>query len=164
MTGDRWYNGYSWAERNEKLQELKRRISRGEQRAADGLCDLCGDPTPEGGVEYHDEDYSKPYRWEKPALLVLCRNCHRDKLHKRFADPIRWQVFLAHVRRGGYAREIKLPGIRTELTQYRRAIETGSSMELRQLRPYRAEAGSEWFAALSTDPGSKRSPSARPRP
>lgn len=118
-----WYNGYDWNERNAKLQELKRRIARGELQAASGPCQLCNDP--DVAVEYHDEDYSKPYLWAPPALFALCRNCHRDKLHKRFSRPHAWNAFLAHVRRGGYARDLKAPSIKREVSAVEAALVAG---------------------------------------
>lgn len=157
-----WYNGYAWAERNAKLNELKRRIARGEQPPATGPCALCNDP--EVPVEYHDEDYSLPYLWGPPALFALCRNCHRDKLHKRFARPFAWQAFLAHVRRGGYARDLKDPQCRREVLEHQLALEHGDPLALEPLRPYRAVAGEEWFARLSLDPTTLSSKRARPRP
>lgn len=157
-----WYNGYDWNERNAKLKELKLRIARGEQSPATGPCDLCGDP--QVPVEYHDEDYSRPYLWGPPALFVLCRNCHRDKLHKRFSKPEAWQAFLAHVRRGGYARDLKAPQIKAELVEYRAAVARGEAATLSQLRPYRHVPGTEWFARLSLDPRAMTAAGDRPRP
>ncbi len=157
-----WYNGYDWPERQAKLKQLKGRIARGEQLPASGPCELCGDP--DVPVEYHDEDYSQPYLWGSPALFALCRNCHRDKLHKRFLRPSSWQAFLAHVRRGGYARDLKNPAIRTEVVLHQSALERGEQVGLRQLRPYSRTPGEEWFAALSLDPSTVSPVGARPRP
>ena len=77
-----WYNGYAWNERNAKLRAMKRLVASKELAPAIGPCQLCGNP--DVPVEYHDEDYCKPYIWGPPALFALCRNCHRDKLHKRW--------------------------------------------------------------------------------
>jgi hypothetical protein len=159
---DHWYNGYSAKERDLKFKELKRRIVRGELRPATGPCALCGDP--EVPVEYHDEDYGEPFIWEVPALSQLCRHCHRDKLHKRFWRHAAWHAFVAHVRRGGYARDLKDREIRKEFDACKRAIEQGRSFVLRSLRPYRCVVGQEWFANLRLDPESLRDPTARPRP
>lgn len=144
-----WYNGYDAAERAAKLKELRRRIACGEQPLAAGPCDLCGDPGV--SVEYHDEDYSQPYLWCRPAIFCLCRTCHRQKLHGRFSNPSQWLVFLAHVRRGGYARDLKERAIKKELARYRAAMEQGKEPSLQQLRPYRDTPGGEWFSALSLD-------------
>lgn len=162
MEREGWYNGYNWNEREAKLKELKRRIANGQQSSAQGPCNLCGDP--DVPVEYHDEDYSQPYLWGPPALFALCRNCHRDKLHKRFTRPVAWQAFLAHVRRGGYARELRHPEVKKEVARYQAAIERGEVASLKQLRPYNQIPGKEWFAALPLDPATMTSKSARPRP
>lgn len=162
--GASFYNGYSPAERDAKYQVLMERIAIGEQPEAAGPCMLCGDPT--SPVMYHDEDYSLPYLWESPALLVLCGNCHKDKLHKRFGrPPSHWHAFIAHVRRGGWASDIaKDAEIRKEVDRYRRALEAGEPFELRSLRPYVGVVGEEWFANLRLDEASKTDPAARPRP
>ncbi len=162
MNESGWYNGYSWNERNVKLKELMSKIKRGELGPANGPCALCGDP--DVPVEYHDEDYSKPYLWGSPALLALCRNCHRDKLHKRFSRPMAWKAFIAHIRRGGYARDLKDPVVKKEVTAYKAAIERGETSSLRQLRPYLRVVGEEWFANLRMDIESLADPVARPRP
>lgn len=157
-----WYNGYGWAERYAKLRELNRLVAKNEVPAASGPCQLCGDP--EVPVEYHDEDYSKPYLWGPPALFALCRHCHRTKLHKRFAQPSAWKAFLDHVRRGGYARDLKVPSIKSEVAKAQRAYELDEQPPtLAPLRTYSAEAGAEWFAALTLDPIAVTSSSPRPR-
>jgi hypothetical protein len=61
------YNGYSGAERLGKFEAMKRLIASGELPAPSGPCELCGDPEPPSGVEYHDEDYGAPPIWGKPA-------------------------------------------------------------------------------------------------
>jgi hypothetical protein len=158
-----WYNGYSWKERyNGKYKEMQRLIASGELPPASGPCAICGDAEVE--VEYHDEDYSLPYRWVEPATYALCQYCHVYKLHQRFARPIAWQAFLAHVRRGGYARDLKDPSIKKEVDKYRAAIKRGESPVLRQLRPYARVIGEEWFANLRMDEASLKDPGARPRP
>jgi hypothetical protein len=157
-----WYNGYSWAEREAKLREMNRRIARGEHPPATGPCQLCGDP--DVPVEYHDEDYSLPYIWGPPALLPLCRHCHRDKLHKRFLRPQAWNAFLAHVRRGGYARDLKIPEVKREVLALQAAVARGEALQLKPIRPYSQRIGEEWFASLSTDRESLLSASSRPRP
>ena len=158
-----WYNGYSWKEREAKFRELKRLIARGELPVASGPCQLCGDVGVP--VVYHDEDYSLPYRWLPPALFALCRNCHLDKLHKRCSRPHRWNAFLAHVHRGGYARDLKDPNVKRAVLAVERAIARGEPQPtLPELRPYRATPGSEWFAALSVDPIVVSPGAPRPRP
>ncbi len=157
-----WYNGYPWSEREAKFEVLTRRIASGEQSPAAGPCDLCGDD--EVPVEYHDEDYSPPYLWDFPALLALCRNCHRNKLHMRFRWPAMWRAFLAHVRRGGYAREFKDPKVKKEVALHLAAIARGETSTLSQLHPYRKVVGEEWFANLRMNIESLSDPNARPRP
>ncbi len=158
-----WYNGYNDKERKAKLKDLNRLIAQGILPQPPGPCQLCGDP--EVPVEYHDEDYSLPYLWTQPALLALCRNCHRDKLHKRFFRPAAaWHAFIAHIRRGGYARDLKDKATKTEVAACQAVIEKGERFSLRVLRPYRGVAGHEWFAHLRLDPESLTDPLARPRP
>lgn len=157
-----WYNGYNPKEREDKFKELKRLIVKGELPPATGPCELCGDP--EVPVEYHDEDYGEPFIWNPPALYCLCRNCHRDKLHKRFWRYSAWLAYLAHIRRGGYARDLKDRGIKKEIDACRVAIERSEPFTLRELRPYKRSVGEEWFANLRMDPESLSDPAARLRP
>ena len=124
---------------------------------------LCGGP--DVTVEYHSEDYSVRYSWSPPATFSLCWHCHRDKLYKRFNRPASaWLTFIAHIRRGGYASDIKDPKIKKELKAYRIAIERGETFVLAQLRPSSGDVGSEWFANLRMDKESRIDPTARPRP
>jgi len=146
VEGKGWYNGYSPKERDVKSKVLKRLVAKGELPPASGPCALCGDP--EAPVEYHDEDYGEPFIWGPPALLCLCRNCHRDKLHKRFWRHSAWYAFIAHIRRGGYARDIKDPKIKKELEACRKAIEQSEPFTLQDLRSYQCTVGEEWFANL----------------
>jgi hypothetical protein len=157
-----WYNGYGPPERGAKFAELKRLLRTGEVPPASGPCMLCGDS--ELPVEYHSEDYAAPYKWTPPAMLCLCRHCHRDKLHKRFFKPDLWAAFVTHVRRGGYASDLKVRACQQEIAQYRAAHSAGRPIPVfRNLRPYRGHPGSEWFATLRMDPESLRDPAARPR-
>jgi len=157
-----WYNGYSPKERNKKLREFNQRVAKGNQRVPCGPCALCGDPDVD--VEYHDEDYGEPFTWDEPATFALCRHCHRYKLHMRFANPEVWQVFIAHVRRGGYASQLKDPCIKEELKAYRAALKKHDKFELRKLSTYTPIVGEEWFAKLRMDPESLKDTTARPRP
>jgi len=161
MVVNSWYNGYSPKERDDKYKELMRLIAKGELPAAKGPCDLCNDPNVP--VEYHDEDYGLPYLWEKPALLCLCRHCHRYKLHKRFKNPSNWNIFVVHIRRGGYASDLKDKSIIKELSEYKKAIDKGNSYKLKPLRQYKAVIEKEWFANLRMDIESLEDPTARPR-
>lgn len=157
-----WYNGYCSLERDKKFREYKRLVRRGELSPPSGPCALCNDPGVP--VEPHDEDYSEPYVWAPPALLGLCRHCHRSKLHRRFSDVCGWQAFLAHVRRGGYARDLKDKAIREEVNQCKLAIRAGEPFTLRTLRPYPGVPEEEWFANMRLDLQSLTDPGARPRP
>lgn len=162
MAEGSWYNGYKPSERDFKFKVMKARIAKSELSPATGPCMLCGDP--DVAVEYHDEDYGEPFIWGPPAMLSLCRHCHRDKLHKRFWRHSAWQAYVAHIRRGGYARDLKDPTVKKELVACRTAIERGETPKLRALRPYSGTAGKKWFANLRMDPASLSDRSARPRP
>ena len=70
----------------------------------------------------------------------------------------------AHVRRGGYARDLKDPAVKVEIHAAEAAIERGEAPVLRQLRPYRLAIGQEWFAKLRMDRESLEDSMARPRP
>jgi hypothetical protein len=144
------YNGFSAAERAANGAALRREIASGSVPAATGPCALCGDPRAR--VEYHSEDYSKPYRWTPPAAYPLCLACHRNKLHKRFAQPEVWEAFKAHVRRGGYASDLKRADVAQEFRQCVAAIRAGDRFQLKVLRPYSPAPGTEWWAGLSTKP------------
>ena len=100
------YNGYTSKERMAKYRDMQRRIGSGEL-VPKGACELCGDPGVK--LEYHDEDYSEPYSWVKPATYIVCKHCHIQKIHKRFQYPERWKAFLAHVRIGGHASDLYGP-------------------------------------------------------
>ena len=161
MVEGSWYNGYRPKERLSKLREMNRRLASGELTQAAGPCALCGDP--DVPVEYHDEDYGEPYLWSPPAQYCLCRHCHRHKLHTRFKAPSAWNTYLAHIRRGGYACDLKDREIKTEVEKYRVALERGETPPLKYLRPYPHEIGKEWFATLRMDIESLEDPSARKR-
>jgi hypothetical protein len=161
-----WYAGFSPNERSDHLAEQKRRIASGELAPASGPCALCGDPDTR--TEYHSEDYAQPYCWTPPAAYALCAYCHRHQLHRRFSRPDEWAAYLAHVRRGGYARDLLNPTIRLEFETYRWSVSRGKSasiipLSLFPLRPYSKVVGKEWFSGLTVDPRSLRDPAARPR-
>jgi hypothetical protein len=162
-----WYNGYSWPERMAKFKDMERRLKARTLAEPAGPCRLCGDP---GGsdtfviFEYHDEDYSVEYSWKEPAAYVLCRDCHIYRVHQRFVHPQAWHAFLAHVRRGGFARETREPSVKAELARYRNSQKNGTTLALRELRPYRQTIGQEWFARLQMDAAVMTDRAARPRP
>ncbi len=143
-----WYNGFSPKEQNAKNWALRKAIKAGTVSRPSGPCALCGDPNVP--VEYHSEDYSKPYCWHPPAAYELCRHCHRLKLHKRFTNPGMWNAFKAHVRRGGYASDLtSTPAVRREFETYR-SVPRGERMELRPLRRYHGVVREEWWEQLAT--------------
>lgn len=153
----RYYNGFSPAERHAKSQTRRSRHAQGvfDPPPAKGRCMLCGDPKAER-VEYHSEDYEEPFSWKPPACYVLCLPCHRHWLHRRFGNPTRWAAFKAHVRRGGYARDLKdKPAVKEELTNFAVALHTGEKPpRLRRLRARRL-TGKEWWEKLTVDPASR---------
>jgi hypothetical protein len=156
-----WYNGYSPKERDDKFKAMKKLLAKGELAQPSGSCALCNDN--EVPLEYHDEDYGAPFIWEPPALLALCRHCHRDKLHKRFNRPLAWSAYVAHIRRGGYARDLKDLVIKKEVDACKAAIENNEAFTLKILRPYQHEIGKEWFANLRMDIESLSDSQARQR-
>ena len=156
------YNGYSWDERMEKFEEMKRRFKSGKLPYPTGRCRLCGDPDAE--VEYHDEDYGLPYVWAEPAAYMICHHCHVQRLHARFRNPFHWHAYMAHVRRGGYSSDLKDPVIEAEFKKSVEALKNGQPFELRPLRPYAGKLGQEWFAGLTMDPASLTGPPVRCRP
>ena len=125
-----------------------------------GPCSICQDPT--APVEAHSEDYSLPYLGEPPAD-TRCVVCDRDRLHKRFLKPDIWAAHKAHVRRGGYASDVRRPEIVRELDAFRKAWRNGETLELSQLRP-RIVPADAWWERLTTDPSSLTSAESRPRP
>lgn len=143
-----WYNGYSPQARLRHAAALKAREASGQLPMVGGTCQLCGDP--DSLVEIHSEDYSLPPKLDPPAAYRLCVRCHRNHLHGPFLYPMAWAAFLAHVRRGGYARDLSSPEVRAELQAWRRSASAGQRIELKSLRQYDCEPGTEWFAQLPT--------------
>ena len=160
------YNGYTGKERDDKFEVMKRKIANGDIPPPSGSCELCGDSGVE--LEYHDEDYSQPYSWARPAAYMLCKHCHIQKIHGRFRHPNHWKAFLAHVRRGGHASDlygpIANPELKREFDACCEAIKAGRTHELSPLRAYQHEIGREWFANLSLDQEVMEDRSSRPRP
>ena len=156
-----WYNGYSPAERNANGRQLSKAIKEGTVPRPSGACTLCGNPNVP--LEYHSEDYSKPYNWLPPAAFPVCLHCHRSKLHKRFANPNLWHAFAAHVRRGGYASDlVSNSKAKREVDAYRDAYDSKAPpAPLPFLRPYHGVVGQEWWANLTMDSASLTAASAR---
>lgn len=154
-----WYNGFSPEERIAKSDALKAALRNRTVMPPRGNCALCGEASDH--LEHHSEDYAKDYQWTPPAMYVLCRHCHRDKIHNRFTRPEVWKAFKAHVRRGGYASEWNDPAIKREIAAFMKA---GESYPLMPLRPYSGEVDREWWESrLATDPASLTAQWARPR-
>lgn len=143
-----WYNGFS---PNERLGMARAggRLLRAQLLAPlFGTCELCGDP--ESLLDLHAENYSRPYSWVPPAVYRICRLCHRNHLHRRFSNPLAWLTFLAHVRRGGYARDVTEVTTHRELNAYRNQLVHGTPRPLRVLRSW-TRPSSCWFDELSLD-------------
>lgn len=154
------YNGYSSRERNRKLRALHKEFPAERKHPYySGPCHMCGDPA--SPVAPHGEDYSEPYRWERPAVYALCRTCHA-RLHKRFKTPHAWEAYKRHLRRGGYGSDLKLPSVGRELSRLAKALAAGVPFLLEPKRP--APSADAWWEALTIDPGSLTAPWARPRP
>jgi len=153
-----WYNGFSPYQREKNFAVLKASVADRVIPAAEGPCRLCGDEHPildrrtGVGFEYHSEDYSLPLVTTEPALLALCIHCHRAKLHKRFSDPFAWKAFLAHVRRGGFARDLKNAHIAKEVRAAKIVLMRGGTPSLTRLRHHTNAEHFSWFVSLSTDP------------
>jgi hypothetical protein len=68
------YNGFLPTERNANCKALRKEPDDGSVPKPTGPRILCGDPNAE--LEYHSEDYAKPYRCSPPAAYGVCRHCH----------------------------------------------------------------------------------------
>jgi hypothetical protein len=154
------YNGYSPRERMRKLRALIGAMEDDLVKDSYPPCQLCGDP--EVACAYHSEDYSEPYRWRPPAMYSVCDACHA-RLHSRFKRPESWEIFKAHLRRGGYASDTRVPEIAREIARYRAAKRRGESPRLGLLHKYRRTRSTEWWARLTLDPRAKTMRWARPR-
>ncbi len=142
------YNGYGHAERMRRNRELKRARQRNGLPKAKptGPCEICGDPKPPFDV--HAEDCSWPY---KPGGRVMCQICHRQKLHGRFAHPQNWQTYCAHVRRGGYGRDLKNPKVKMELRAYQAELKKGNRPPALQPIKGRIARRGGWWTKLTCD-------------
>src|SRR5437016_2312493 len=99
-----FYNGYTPQEREKKLRAMHKVFPGRSHPYYSGPCDMCGDVNAK--VAPHTEDYSEPYRWERPAEFALCATCH-GRLHKRFKNPLAWEAYKRHVKRGGWGSDLK---------------------------------------------------------
>ena len=125
------YNGYTSQERSKKLAALHRRYPNNTHPYYQPPCHLCGDPSAK--VQPHSEDYSEPFRWERPAIYAVCSHCH-SRLHSRFKAPASWLAYKVHLRRGGFGSDLKTPNISRELTSLLRSIEAGHPIALPMVR------------------------------
>ena len=144
-----WYNGYSPNERSAMGR------AKAPPVAKQPLCAMCGDPSPRK-METHAEDYSRPYVWTPPCAYPVCNRCH-SRLHSRFEAPLRWQSFLAFLRRGWFAQEVSSADL-NRLTQLGDAYRW---RELPHSTPSRTHANAWWWESLTMDKSSLQSPSAR---
>ena len=144
-----WYNGYSPAERLSKLDEQHRLFGNGRLPPWSPPCQMCSDPT--ANVAPHDEDYSRPYRWTPPATYALCAICHRQ-LHLRFARPLAWAAYKAHLRRGGYGSDLPNRAVDRELTALITALRAGRPFGLEPMR--KSQPAGMWWDRLTLDPAS----------
>jgi len=154
------YNGFTGAERLRKYQVYKQRQAQGLGPFPVGPCQLCADPT--AAVEPHSEDYATPYQWEPPAEYMICRSCH-GWVHQRFAKPDAWGQFLAHVARGGYAREFAQAPVTQERKAAARAMAEGAVHTWAPIAGRAPQVGG-WWTTLTLDEDSLTDPAARPRP
>lgn len=159
-----FYNGYSWKEREAILREHKRLEKQGDVEAlsyyqSEPPCNICADPIR---YDWHSEDYSLPFLFKPPATFAVCRACHL-RLHKRFQSPHEWQVFLAHLRSGGYAREFTSLYSKKQRDEWVSDVQSGKEPALPTVRDI-SLTGSEWWLHLTLDRESLKAPWARPRP
>ena len=141
-----YYNGYSPNERSRRFRSLRRDNKQPARDSLAGPCEICGDPN--GPFDYHSEDCSWPYR---DGGYCLCRVCHRQKLHRRFANPSSWATYCEHVYRGGYGREAALPAIKSELKKYQKSIQSGLNPDRLEPIPNRAARKAGWWRSLTCD-------------
>ena len=155
----RWYNGYSWKQRDAITPALKRAQKEGVLPRR-GPCDFCGNP--DCPTELHSEDYSEPFTLWPPQTYLLCKVCHL-RLHKRFNRPREdWLLFLAHVTAGGYGAEFtKLYSV-GQRRPWLAALAAGETITLSCIR--QREVSDPWWERLTLDPESLRAAWARPRP
>jgi hypothetical protein len=140
------YNGYSRGERRRRFRALRQKRKVLFDAKNKGPCEICGDQ--KGPFDYHSEDCSWPYQRSE---YCLCRVCHLHKLHRRFANPISWKVFCAHVRRGGYGRETSLPAFKSELKSHQKILQSGFIPEPLELIPDRLPKKQRWWEGLTCD-------------
>ena len=145
------YNGFTKEQRAKKQSYYRKFLKSGLIKKPVGKCMMCGDS--KNKVVYHDEDYGEPFdenSWSPPKCYILCRTCH-DRIHKRFASPERWKAYIAHIRRGGYGKDLKIYQINKEYKKKIEAIQKNIDFKLPILRSYHLadKLPNEWFAKLA---------------
>lgn len=155
--GNRYYNGYSWAQRVKILQALDNENAQGRTYLRD-LCDICGDRA----ASLHSEDYSEPYTFIPPQCYSLCRACHR-RIHRRFNEPPEeWAIWLEHIRAGGYGSEFPRFYVPAKRLEWYPTIQDGHPIQLEKIRD-RVLPDDNWWERLSLDPETLTAAWARPR-
>lgn len=139
-----WYNGFSPAQRTAMGRAAVPSFAR------EPPCAMCGDPGPPK-MQTHAEDYSMPSSWLPPAVYPLCVRCH-SRLHSRFGAPLRWQSFLAFLRRGWYGREVSS----VELNRLTQLGEAYPWTTLSHTAATRATSNSWWWESLTMEESSKQ--------
>ena len=154
------YNGYNWRQRSKIIAAFQ--CATGLREPFEGApCAMCGDPDRASG-EWHSEDYSEPFSFQPPESYPVCKACH-GRIHKRFnAEPGEWELFCLHLDAGGYGSEFVKRLTINQRRAYSRALASGSSVTLAEIRP--RTPGARWWRSLTLDPESLESPWARPRP
>lgn len=153
------YNGYSWKQRERILHAFKKAFPNGHP--TQGPCNLCGDP--ERPTELHSEDYSEPYSFSPPESYWLCKACHL-RLHKRFNEPKEnWNLFLIHLRTGGYGCEFATRYPVSQRRSWQSDLAAGNEVRLPLVRERKLDV-EPWWEKLTLDPESLIATWARPRP
>jgi hypothetical protein len=138
------YNGFSGSERLAKLREMHRVFPDRSHPYYRGPCDMCDDPT--SPVMPHSEDYSKPYRWERPWMYAVCRTCHY-RLHIRFRNSHAWTAYKLHLGRGGHGSDLRLPAIALEISSLAAELAIHRTFDLISLR--RRSTNNAWWQHLT---------------
>lgn len=149
-----YYNGFSPQQRESKRRALHQVFPGRSHPYFRGACHMCGDPA--SLVAPHAEDYSKPFKWFRPAVYALCATCH-SRVHRRFAAPIAWECYKRHVRRGGYGSDLRVTHVSTELRKLADALKRGERYPLALMRSVVAKR--QWWDRLMTTASRPRRPS-----
>ena len=142
------FNGYNWRQRSKIIAAFQ--CATGLREPFEGApCAMCGDPDRASG-EWHSEDYSEPFSFQPPESYPVCKACH-GRIHKRFdAEPGEWELFCLHLDAGGYGSEFVKRLTINQRREYSRALASGSSVTLAEIRP--RMPGARWWRSLTLDP------------